>query len=332
MAVKKLNKQNCVFLYGDDLVSMNIRKDGLLSAYFHGQAPDPTVFDGTGSYEEYENALAGQSLFSSDTAVVIHNPFFLKRISKSEKEEKRQEKFLDTLKNLPPEIFLLIMQDGKIDKRTKIGKGLLAICYSEELSLMKPRDAAGVMTRMLSDAGKRVDFNARGYLEEVLSSWEGISRPLLQTECDKIVLMCGSSDMVTKHILELALPDYMNQGIFPFVDALLDKKASLVLERADRVFTDTSTTIKNLGFLSYKFRQIKMLKELSRARVPVMRMQQMMGIRNSWAWKSLLRDGRKVSEADAEWMLKAIFTYEFNSRQGSSELDLKDLLLRYCMR
>ena len=67
---------------------------------------------------------------------------------------------------------------------------------------------------------------------------------------------------MTKELLELALPDYMNQGIFKFVDALLDKKSQLVLESADRVFTDMTTTIKNLGLLSSKFRKIKILKEM----------------------------------------------------------------------
>ena len=83
-----------------------------------------------------------------------------------------------------------------------------------------------------------------------------------------MVLMCGEKSVATKELLELALPDYMNQGIFKFVDALLDKKSQLVLESADRVFTDMTTTIKNLGLLSSKFRKIKILKEMERNHVP----------------------------------------------------------------
>ena len=89
MSAKKLNKKNCCFLYGEDLVSLALRREGLLKAYFEGNPPDPVLFDGEGSLEEYENALAGQSLFSSATAVVLHNPPFLKRISK-ERKKKRQ--------------------------------------------------------------------------------------------------------------------------------------------------------------------------------------------------------------------------------------------------
>ena len=66
-----MKKNNCCFLYGDDSVSANIRKDGLIKAYFRGRQPDITVFDGNGNYEEYRNALEGQSLFSTDTAVVL---------------------------------------------------------------------------------------------------------------------------------------------------------------------------------------------------------------------------------------------------------------------
>ena len=169
MPAKKLNKKNCCFLYDEDLVSLALRREGLLKAYFEGNPPDPVLFDGEGSLEEYENALAGQSLFSSATAVVIHNPPFLKRISKAEKEEKAALHFVERIEGLPPDIFCLIQLDGKPDKRTKIVKGLLSVCYSEELSLLLPRDAAGAMIRLLSAAGKRVDFPAQAYLEAVLS-------------------------------------------------------------------------------------------------------------------------------------------------------------------
>lgn len=329
MPVKKLNKKNCCFLYGEDLVSLALRREGLLKAYFEGDPPDPVLFDGEGSLEEYENALAGQSLFSSATAVVIHNPPFLKRISKAEKAALR---FVERLEGLPPDIFCLIQLDGKPDKRTKIVKGLLSICYSEELSLLLPRDAAGAMIRLLSAAGKRVDFSARTYLEDVLSSWDTISLPLLQTECDKMVLMCGEKAVVTKEFLELALPDYMNQGIFKFVDALLDKKSQLVLESADRVFTDMTTTIKNLGLLSSKFRKIKILKEMERNHVPPTRIQQALGVRSSWQWRAVQAEARKVTEEEAEWFLLEIMKYQLAFRQGASELELKDLLLKYCLR
>ena len=332
MPAKKLNKKNCCFLYGEDLVSLALRREGLLKAYFEGNPPDPVLFDGEGSLEEYENALAGQSLFSSATAVVLHNPPFLKRISKAEKEEKAALHFVEVLQGLPPDIFCLIQLDGKPDKRTKIVKALLSVCYSEELSLLLPRDAAGAMIRLLSAVGKRVDFPAQAYLEAVLSSWDTISLPLLQTECDKIVLMCGDKSVVTKELLALALPDYMNQGIFKFVDALLDKKSQVVLESADRVFTDMTTTIKNLGLLSSKFRKIKILKEMERNRVPPTRIQQALGVRSSWQWRAVQAEARKVTEEEAEGFLLEIMKYQPASPPGASELELKDFLPKDCLR
>lgn len=332
MTMGKMNKKNCCFLYGDDSVSANIRKDGLIKAYFRGRQPDITVFDGNGSYEEYRNALEGQSLFSTDTAVVIKNPPMLKRANHSEKEEKKQAAFLKLLEGLPEETLLIILFEGKPDKRTKFVKNLLSLCYSEEMSLLNPRDAAGTMIRMLADAGKRVDYGAREYLETVLSSWNEISAPLLQTECDKIVLMCGERDTVTQKLLEVALPDYMNQGIFKFTDALLDKKASVVLSSADRVFTDVSTTIKNLGFLSSKFRKIKIIHEMERCHRTEREIQKVLSVRSSWMWRNMKNEARKVSEKEAEWFLLEIFNYQMKTRQGASEMELKDLLLKYCMK
>lgn len=79
------------------------------------------------------------------------------------------------------------------------------------------------MARMLMDCGKRVEPEARAYMEEVIGSWETISRPFLQTECDKIVLMAGNRTGISKKLLECALPEYMDQGIFKFTDALIAK-------------------------------------------------------------------------------------------------------------
>ena len=330
--MKKTNRKNCCFLYGDDLVSANIRKNGLIQAYFNGNPPEVTQFDGNGSFEEYKNALEGQSLFNPQTAVVIHNPPFLKRTAKSDKEEARQEEFLKFLEGLSDDVFLVILLDGKPDKRTKVIKHLISLCTSEEISLLDPRDAAGTMIRMLADEGKRVDNDARHYLEEVLSSWNEVSVPLLKTECDKIVLMCGSRDTVTRKLLEAALPDYMNQGIFRFFDALTEKKTAQVLDSVSRVFVDIPTTIKNLGFLSSKFRKIKILHEMERNHLPEGEIQKILGVRSSWMWRNMKNEARKVSEKEAEWFLMEIFDYQLKTREEASEMELKDLLLKYCMR
>ncbi len=41
MPAKKLNKKNCCFLYGEDLVSLALRREGLLKAYFEGDRRIP---------------------------------------------------------------------------------------------------------------------------------------------------------------------------------------------------------------------------------------------------------------------------------------------------
>ena len=43
-------------------------------------------------------------------------------------------------------------------------------------------------------------------------------------------------------------------------------------------------------------------------------------------------EAAKVGEKKAEWFLLQIFNYQMKTRQGSSEMELKDLLLTYCMK
>ena len=331
MAVKNEKKENIRLLYGNDLVSLSLRKEELIKTYFKGEVPDTTVLDSPGNYESCKNALGGQSLFFSKTAVIIQNPFFLKKTVRNEKEEKEFDDFIMLLRGLPHDTLVILIVEGTLDKRLKTTKALWAICFAEECTLLNPREGASRMSLLLAKEGKQMDSQARAYLEEVLGSWEELSLPLLQTECDKIVLMAGTNPKISKKLLEVALPDYMDQGIFRFTDALMSKRADLVLRSADRVFRNPGETIKNVGFLASRFRKIKILKELQRNHASLQDMQKKLEIRNQWAWKSLLKDAGKVTEEEAEEFLLGLFNYQMALRRGENDI-LKDLLLRFCLR
>lgn len=331
MAVKNEKKENIRLLYGNDLVSLSLRKEELIKTYFKGEVPDTTVLESPGNYESCKNALGGQSLFFSKTAVIIQNPFFLKKTVRNEKEEKEFDDFIMLLRGLPHDTLVILIVEGTLDKRLKTTKELSAICFAEECTLLNPREGASRMSLLLAKEGKKMDPQARAYLEEVLGSWEELSLPLLQTECDKIVLMAGTNPKISKRLLEVALPDYMDQGIFRFTDALMSKRADLVLRRADRVFRNPGETIKNVGFLASRFRKIKVLKELQRNHASLQDMQKKLEIRNQWAWKSLLKDAGKVTEEEAEEFLLGLFNYQMALRRGENDI-LKDLLLRFCLR
>ncbi len=331
MAVKSEKKENVRLLYGNDLVSLSLRKEELIKTYFKGEVPDTTVLESPGNYESCKNALGGQSLFFSKTAVIIQNPFFLKKTVRNEKEEKEFDDFIMLLQDLPHDTLVILIAEGTLDKRLKTTKELSAICFVEECTLLNPREGASRMSLLLAKEGKQMDSQARAYLEEVLGSWEELSLPLLQTECDKIELMAGTNSKISKRLLEVALPDYMDQGIFRFTDALMSKRADLVLRRADRVFRNPGETIKNVGFLASRFRKIKILKELQRNHASLQDMQKKLEIRNQWAWKSLLKDAGKVTEEEAEEFLLGLFNYQMALRRGENDI-LKDLLLRFCLR
>ena len=331
MAVKNEKKENVRLLYGNDLVSLSLRKEELIKTYFKGEVPNTTVLESPGNYESCKNALGGQSLFFSKTAVIIQNPFFLKKTVRNEKEEKEFDDFIMLLQELPHDTLVILIAEGTLDKRLKTTKELSAICFAEECTLLNPREGASRMSLLLAKEGKQMDPQAQAYLEEVLGSWEELSLPLLQTECDKIVLMAGANPKISKRLLEVALPDYMDQGIFRFTDALMSKRADLVLRRADRVFRNPGETIKNVGFLASRFRKIKILKELQRNHASLQDMQKKLEIRNQWAWKSLLKDAGKVTEEEAEEFLLGLFNYQMALRRGENNI-LKDLLLRFCLR
>lgn len=330
MAVK-VRQKNIWLVCGEDTALVQSKREELIRRYFKGDPPDPIVFDGTGSFEEYRDSIEGQSLFSAETAVILRNPFFLKKALRKE-DEKPYAAFLETLKSAGPEIFAVMTLDGKPDKRTKAVKALLDFASVIECGFMKPQDGAQRMEEYLYDAGKRLAPDARAYLEEALSSWAEISQPFLETECDKIILMCGEAKQVTKTLLEEALTDYMDQGIFGFFERLLDRDAEAVRADAPRVFTSTDAELKNVGFLAAQFRKIKMLKELSRNHASSLEKMSLLGLRGQWQLKGLEASAAKVSEKEAEDFLLTLFRYQYCRRLGGGGEELADVLLRFCLR
>ena len=92
------HKKNCYFLYGEDVVAVNTRQKEILKNYFTQGNPEITVFESDGTYEAYKNRLESQSLFSENIAVIINNPFFLKKKIAIGKRRKRIFEFFECFK------------------------------------------------------------------------------------------------------------------------------------------------------------------------------------------------------------------------------------------
>ena len=76
--------KNFFLFYGDDTVLIQSECRRKIHSYFNGQEPQPVVFNGTEDYGEYIQAIRGQSLFTSETAIIINNPSFLVKAVKDE--------------------------------------------------------------------------------------------------------------------------------------------------------------------------------------------------------------------------------------------------------
>ena len=50
MAVKQI-LSNCKILYGNDSVTIGLRREEIIRDYFHGEIPEVTVLDSPGNYD-----------------------------------------------------------------------------------------------------------------------------------------------------------------------------------------------------------------------------------------------------------------------------------------
>ncbi len=325
-----VKQKNVWIVHGEDVVLVQERKAELLSRYFKGDVPEPTILESGAALKEYRYALDGQSLFSDSSAIVAENPYFFKKALRKD-DEKDFAEFLTALKALPPETFVVLTSEGKPDKRLKATKSLFAFASDLECNLLKPEDAVAAVEERLYDLRKHLAPAARAYLLDVLSSWTTLSKPFLMTECDKWCLMAGEETDISKALLETALPDFMDRGIFRFFDKLTARDAKEISAAADHVFTDTESILKNTGFIASQFRKIKMLKEMERNHVPTAEQLRRLELRNSWALKSLSAQAKRMTEKEAEDFLLELYRCQYALRRGR-DANIKDVLLRFCVK
>lgn len=325
-------KNNCYFLHGEDIVAIHTREKEILNKYANGQDIDVTVFDFEDTYEGYKSRLESQSLFCEKIAVIINNPFFLKKKTQSEKEEKEFEDFIDVLKNLTEDTLLIITHEGKADKRGKNVKVLNNICNVFECVMLKALSGFEQMEFKFRQNGKSLSFEAGEYLKDVLSSWSELSESLLSTECDKILLMAGNSKVISRELLEEALPEYMNQVIFKYADQLFSKNTQAILQNTDRVFYDISSEIKNIGYISSQLRKMKIIKEMQRTGKSNNEIFEFLKIKSQWQMKKILQTARNLNEFDIDNLIVDLFTYQYNKRHGQTEKKIKDVFLKFARR
>jgi DNA polymerase III delta subunit len=322
-------KNNCWLLFGNDSVLIHEKRQRFIEKYFGALCPDPVVFDGTGTYADWMEQIRGQSLFSEASAVFLNNPsFFMHGVQ----DEEGFADFIKTLQEAPSSVAIVISYEGIPDRRMKAAKTLFQICSSMECSFLKLGSAESYLTECFHRRRVLVTEEARLYLSDVITGWAHISIPFLETECDKIALMARGG-IVSKEIMENALPSYMDKGVFRFFDHLLERNLSAVKMDIPGIFTDESASLMTLGFLSSRLRRIKIFHEMKRSGSSDAHIQKILGIRTRWSWNELLKQTKCISEEEAEFLLMALFQYQYAARlEGADSHMLTDILFRFCRR
>lgn len=324
--------KNCFLFYGNDSVLIQSECRKKIHSYFSGQEPQPVVFNGTEDYGEYIQAIRGQSLFTSDTAIIINNPSFL---IKAVKDEKSFDGLLEAMRKMPDSTLVLMTLSGKPDRRLKAAKqisALLADGKGQECNLLRPQKAPEELISMFTMRHKRVPFDVRRLITDTVSAWSEVSLPMLQSIVDKACLLAGDKQEITMEVMQDALPGDMGQQIFRFCDELIAGNAEYILENTRHIFTDVSREVMSLGFLSSRFRQIKMFKELKKNRITGKERLSLMGLHSPWQLNQIEKEADRISEGAVDWFLNELFVFQYRNRVESESLNVLDLFLRFCAR
>lgn len=328
--IKRL--KNFFLFYGDDRVLIQSECRKKIHSYFGEQAPQPVVFNGTEDYGEYIQAIRGQSLFASNTAIIINNPSFL---VKNVTDEKSFADLLAVLSHMQESTLVVLAVDGKPDRRLKTVKQveqLLAVEKGQACNLLWAKNAPAELISMFTIRHKQVPFDVRRLITDTVSAWSEISLPMLQSIADKACLLAGDNQEITMDVMQEALPGYMGQQIFRFCDELIAGNAEYILENTRHIFTDVSSEIMSLGFLSSRFRQIKIIKELKRNRIKRAEYVSLLGLKKPRMLTQIEKEADRISEGAVDWFLNELFVFQYRNRVESESLNVLDLFLRFCAR
>lgn len=270
----------------------------------------------TVSYSELKTAISTLPILCEQRLVILKNSKLLGTARKHNKTGITIEQLLQILDELNPTSCLLILAEGKIDKRKKAYKLILERGEVQEYGQLKREQLLVWLNNQFEERGKKITKDAAQLL---LDSCPNCLSQLIG-EIEKISLYSEGSSLVELETVNKLVAPINQESIFRLVDAVAEKRGESALRILRIMLDDNEAPLKILFMLTRQFRivyQAKILTEQgqsSKMLASVLR-------QPPFVIKNCLRQGRVYTNQELKYIFEllleadsAIKTGKYHSR------------------
>ena len=262
------------------------------------------------NYEQYAgNVISPQDLtaaamslpFMSDyRMIVVEQPIPFLSIAKSDKNgQKALESLMEYVAQPNPQCVLVLCGEKEL------GKNPLAECLKEhaeviECSPLSGRALQNWVKEYVEEQGLQIDGRAL----DLLTSNQGFSLEMFQTELDKLIAYAYGQEKITVDMVQLMTTKTVESSVFDLTDALAARNGAKALDTLHRLVHDDKIHVGIIAStLLTHFERLLIAKDLSSKGYDVAAIQSKAGIKSPYAVKKSLGQCKAFTE---EYLEKAI--------------------------
>ncbi|WP_369684354.1 DNA polymerase III subunit delta, partial [Selenomonas ruminantium] len=169
--------------------------------------------------------------------------------------DKKLERLLAVLADMPEFSYVIFVQNGKADKRRKIYKTIEKCGAVLEAEAIRAWNINDWLQGKLQSMNKDMDREAMAYFSGVVSTMQVISLEFLDREFDKLALY-SKERQITKALLTKVFAGLPEVSIFAMLDAVSERKAKKALQLLRRQLNDGTYFTVILALLTRHVRQL----------------------------------------------------------------------------
>jgi len=170
-------------------------------------------------------------------------------------KDKKLERLLSVLADMPEYSYVIFVQNGKADKRRKIYKTVEKYGAVLEAEAVRAWNINDWLQGKLQSINKDMDREAMTYFSGVVSTMQTISLNFLDREFDKLALF-SPERRITRELLEKVFAGLPEVSVFALLDAISERKAKKALQLLRRQLNDGTYFTVILALLTRHVRQL----------------------------------------------------------------------------
>lgn len=197
--------------------------------------------------------------FASKNVLLLQDTSLFKDKNEGEEKkagkDKKLERLLATLADMPEFSYVIFVQNGKADKRRKIYKTIEKNGMVLEAEAIRAWNINDWLQGKLQTINKDMDRDAMAYFSGVVSTMQTISLEFLDREFDKLALFTKDR-RITRELLEKVFAGLPEVSVFALLDAISERKAKKALQLLRRQLNDGTYFTVILALLTRHVRQL----------------------------------------------------------------------------